>query len=272
MARIDSFNSQTLQAISNILGDTQAGLTGSEIGALLADCDIVDPLPNITKRHRLFDALQQRQNRDACGNQVINFLQSSMNPVRYVSNLDHYESQRGRLNVVLAFTGLYLGEDGIVSQVPVATTISEAQARAGRLRKQLIDRQVHEDVLRFCRAELLQDNYFHAVFEATKSVADKIRTKTGLQSDGSILVDEAFSLKQARFPRLAFNTLQTDTERSEHNGFVNLMKGLFGAFRNTTAHEPRIKWPIEEQDALDILTLASLIHRRIDLAVLTHVK
>ncbi len=30
-------------------------------------------------------------------------------------------------------------------------------------------------MLRFCREELLADNYFHAVLEAVKSVADKMR-------------------------------------------------------------------------------------------------
>jgi uncharacterized protein (TIGR02391 family) len=98
-------------------------------------------------------------------------------------------------------------------------------------------------------------------------VADKIREKTGLTSDGSRLVDEAFGGKE---PLLAFNTLQTETERSEHTGLMNLMKGLFGVFRNTTAHAPKIKWPINEQDALDMLTLASMIHRRLDQTVLTH--
>ena len=35
------------------------------------------------------------------------------------------------------------------------------------------------------------------------------------------------------------------------------------------AHAPKIHWPINEQDALDILTLASLLHRRLDSAVRT---
>jgi len=48
---------------------------------------------------------------------------------------------------------------------------------------------------------------------------------------------------------------------------MNLLKGLFGTFRNTTAHAPKITWEIEEQDALDILSLISLVHRRLDNAV-----
>ena len=53
---------------------------------------------------------------------------------------------------------------------------------------------------------------------------------------------------------------------------MNLIKGLFGAFRNTTAHAPKIHWQITEQDALDILTTISLIHRRLDSAVRTQVR
>lgn len=194
-----------------------------------------------------------------------------MNPVRFVGNQEYYESRRSEFNQVLAFAGFSLGEDGRLHFVGAAKTLSEAEDRAGRLRRQLLERRVHSDVLRFCRAELLQDNYFHSVFEATKSVADKIRDKTGLQSDGSSLIDEAFGLGQSGYPRLAFNSLQTETERSEHKGLMNLIKGLFGTFRNTTAHAPKIKWPIDEQDAMDILTLASLIHRRLDSAAQTHV-
>src|SRR4029077_6615691 len=58
----------------------------------------------------------------------------------------------------------------------------------------------------------------------------------------------------AGWPRLAFNSLASDSERSEHLGLMNLIKGLFGAFRNTTAHIPKIHWNVTEHDALDILT------------------
>ena len=59
------------------------------------------------------------------------------------------------------------------------------------------------------------------------------------------------------------------TERSEHTGLMNLLKGLFGTFRNTTAHAPKIKWVINEQDAVDMLTFTSLLHRRLDKCVRT---
>ena len=123
--------------------------------------------------------------------------------------------------------------------------------------------------LRFCRAELLQDNYFHAVLEATKSVADKIRAKTGLTGDGADLVDQALALGKSGMPFLAFNSLRTESEQSEQKGLLNLMKGIFGTFRSPTAHAPRLSWSMTEQDALDLLTMASFLHRRLDSAVRT---
>ncbi|MBI9047008.1 MAG: TIGR02391 family protein [Anaerolineaceae bacterium] len=272
MAQIESFDSQNLQAICNVLGETAQGLTGSEIGQILANLGIEDPSDGITKRRRLFDALSGRQRLDRCGNNVIVFIQAAMKPVRYINNKEIFDIRRDELNKVLSFSGLELLENGSIRKTVITNTITEAQKRASRLRQSLQSRQVHPDVLRFCKAELLQDNYFHAVFEVTKSVADKIRNKSRLTSDGSKLINEAFGIGSKIHPILAFNSLQTETEKSEHTGLMNLLKGLFGTFRNTLAHEPKIKWAINEQDAMDILTLASLLHRRLDDAVRTNYK
>lgn len=264
MPPIPPFSQTQLQAICDIVGDTSDGLTGSEIGKLLALCNIEDPYPNSTKRHRLYDALSRRQSRDRCANKVMAFIFLVMDPVRWVGRQDKFEYMRHQLNQVLSFAGYALGEDGKARYVTPVKTLSEAEERARRLKHDMEVRGVHPDVLRFCRAELLQENYFHAVFEATKSVADKLRQLTGLTSDGAELVDHALGLGKSGVPMLAFNRLQTETERSEHIGLMNLFKGMFGTFRNTTAHAPKIAWQIDEQDARDLLSIASLLHRRLD--------
>jgi uncharacterized protein (TIGR02391 family) len=265
MSAIPSLNENQLQAVADIIGDTSLGLTGTEIGQLLERCGIEDPYPGITKRKRLFAALRAQQQKDHCANNVLNFIKVALAPVRFVGRSQEFESLRIDLNEALAFSGLFLAEDGNLRPVTQARTLSEAQERAGRLRSLLAQRNVHPDVLAFCRAELLQDNYFHAVFEAAKSVAEKIRHRTGLTEDGSELVDRAFGVNN---PILAVNTLRTETEQSEQKGFANLLKGMFGTFRNVTAHAPKIKWPVNEQDALDLLSLVSYMHRRIDAAAL----
>ena len=142
------------------------------------------------------------------------------------------------------------------------------QERANKLKSKLSRRNVHEDVLKFCRAELVVEKYFHGVLEATKSIADKIREMSGLVKDGADLVTDAFAFGKGKQPIIAISGLETDTEKGEQKAFVNLLIGLFGMFRNPTAHEPRIKWVIEKQDALDILTVASLVHRNLERAYL----
>ena len=57
MASVEPFEQETLQAICNVLGDTDYGLTGSEIGRLLDRLGIDDLTPTHTKRYRLFNAL-----------------------------------------------------------------------------------------------------------------------------------------------------------------------------------------------------------------------
>jgi uncharacterized protein (TIGR02391 family) len=86
-------------------------------------------------------------------------------------------------------------------------------------------RSVHADVLKFCKAELLEENYFHAVFEAMKSITTKVRTLSGLSGDGCDLVHNAFGQKYGD-PLLAINPFKTETHKGEQNGFMNLLKGL----------------------------------------------
>lgn len=265
MPAIPEFSGAQLESICKVLADTRQGLTGSEIGTILMRLGIADPMPNITKRDRLFEALAGHQTKTHSGNIVGKFIEEAMNPVRYTSNRVLFDERSNALNTILAFCGYSLGEDGkLRSLEKPARTITEAEKAAGRLRSELVRRGVHHDVLAFCRPELLQENYFHAVFEATKSVADKIRDKAEIDGDGAELVDRAFGIGEQKMPILAFNSLRTETELSEHRGLMNLMKGMFGVFRNVTGHAPKVKWPISEKDALDLLTIVSYIHRRLD--------
>ena len=164
---------------------------------------------------------------------------------------------------MLAFIGLKIRDDGKVGRTEHASTLSEAAKLANRLHTELNRRCTHTEVLKYCREEILNKDLFHAVFEAVKGLAERIRQMTGLTEDGSRLIDQALATGGA-VPILAINNLHTETELSEQNGLANLTKGVFGMFRNVTAHVPRITWPINEADALDIFTTLSLIHRRLD--------
>lgn len=265
MDRIPPFEFEHLTSIAKILADTAEGLTGSQIEHMLRECRIPDLSPTMTKWKRLYNAFVEFQNKRQIGNHVVVFINRAMNPVQYTADPAGFQRRRDQLNAVLSFSGLYVGDDGKVRWAQKATNLDEALERAGRLQSALVNRGVHEDVLRYCKAELLEENYFHAVFEATKSIAAKIRTLSGLTSDGADLAQSAFGQpKDGTPPLLAINALKTDTDRGEQRGFTNLLIGIFGTVRNPLAHNPKVEWPIDEQDALDILTLTSLIHRKLD--------
>lgn len=43
-----------------------------------------------------------------------------------------------------------------------------------------------------------------------------------------------------------------------------MLKGINSMVRNVTAHTPKIKWIIEESEAIDILTTISFLHKNLD--------
>jgi len=256
-----TFSQSELEAIAASLADTSDGLTGSEIGHILSTLKMADPAPTMTKWKRLHNAFVERQNYSQNRRAILQFIREAMKPERYAKQPERFEPMRTNLNRALAFSGLAVSASGELSSVTRAETLTEAQRRADELRADLTSRGVHPDVLRFCRAELVADNYFHAVLEAAKSIADKLRAKSGLTEDGAKLVDASLC---GSAPRVAINDLRTESQRSEQSGFANLIKGVFGMFRNPTAHEAHILWAMSKEDAEDLLSLASLIHRRLD--------
>jgi len=257
------FAQSELEAIAAALADTSEGLTGTEIGHFLASLKMADPTPTMTKWKRLHNAFVERQNYSQNRRAILQFIREAMKPERYAKQPERFEPMRANLNRALAFSGIAVSATGELSTVTRAETLTEATRRADELRADLTRRGVHADVLRFCRAELVADNYFHAVLEATKSIADKLRAKSGLTEDGAKLVDATLC---GSSPRVAINDLLTDSQRSEQSGFANLVKGTFGMFRNPTAHEAHVLWAMSKEDAEDLLSLASLIHRRLDAA------
>jgi uncharacterized protein (TIGR02391 family) len=263
---IPPFAAEDLEAIAKVLADTDDGLTGSEIGYQLQNCRTPDPTPEMTKWKRLFNAFVEFQNANNVGNHVVVFINRVMAPASYTSCPDRFRDRKDRLNAILAFCGMEVRDSGKVTHANRAANLDEALQRANRLKAALTQRGVHNDVLEHCRAEFLRQNYFHAVFEAMKSITVKIRTLSGLTGDGAQLVDDVFGFGKSGHPRLAVNQFDTDTLRGEQRGFVSLLKGLYGMVRNPLAHEPKMEWDVNEQDALDILTTLSFVHRRLDRA------
>lgn len=263
MNHIPCFEVSVLEAVCRALGDTSDGLTGQEIGYILADMDLEDLAAGMTKWKRIFNALALQQNKHQIGNHLIMFVNRAMVPARFVQRPAQFQKMQDQLNVVLSLAGYGVNDQGKVIRTSRETTVSGAMARAKHLKTMLETRGTHPQVFFYCTAELLEENYFHAVLEAVKGLAERLRQLSGLSIDGAELVNQALSTKT---PILALNSLSTETEVSEQKGISNLLVGLFGAIRNPTAHAPKVAWPMPEQDALDVFAIVSFVHRKLDMA------
>jgi uncharacterized protein (TIGR02391 family) len=245
-----------------VIGNTSDGLTGSEIGSLLAAYNMPDPGP-ITKWRRLASAFNDRQAADRSPKRLVTFITEVMAPVRYRSDPSAFTARQDALNEVLVHVGLRINDAGRVARGPKASTLSEAAQHANSLRLELRRRGTHPEVLRYCTQEVLERNWFHAALEATKSISNRLRAMTGATSDGAALIDTTLALGSSG-ARVAINAGVSPTDRSEQTGLANLCKGLVGLFRNPTAHDPRITRTVTSDELLEILTTISMVHRRLD--------
>ncbi len=160
MASYPKLSNEILANLCAVVGDTSEGLTGSQIGKYLAASGIKDPLPGITKRDRLLEALRAKQDDDDCSNNIFAFLMIVMNPVNYTQNHDYFEARRYAINQALLFAGYELTPEGKIKLVDCVQNLTESERRADRLSAELRSRKVHAEVLKYCNPELLQKNYF----------------------------------------------------------------------------------------------------------------
>ena len=218
--RLEVLEDSALQKLAEMLADC---CTGSFITEVFQKQNIVDVTgPNQTKWMRLYSALASDQTQYQCSNHTLAVIRTILDPIRFVESPGAFEERRQRLNMILSFVGLEYEANGEFRRCSVAQTLTEAELRHSTIQTKLQGRNIHPNVLDYCKPELLQNNYFHAVFEAAKGLAQNIRDKSGSVKDGAALIDEVFPKKD---PILAFTDLKTETGRSEHAGFAALLKG-----------------------------------------------
>ena len=155
-------------------------------------------------------------------------------------------------------SGKYLAK---CSSVEKASKISDVQVKVDDLKSRLKAQGAHTLVFSYCKAELLANNYFHAVLESSKGLVKRIQDLAGVTYDGQNLMEKVFCDND---PILIINNFQSKSEKDEHRGFRNLLIGIVAMFRNPASHELKVEWNMSDQDALDILAMISYCHRRLD--------
>ncbi|MBZ9608212.1 TIGR02391 family protein [Clostridium estertheticum] len=269
-----TLDQQQLKAVCNVLAHTSLGFTKTELLRLLQQSQIAlvdDGCSNngytytigSNKRDWLYNCLANEVNTSKSIQRIYDFIIKALNPVAFTGESDRekYNHILEETNKVLLLAGLLVNHEGRLIEVVQAKTLDEVDRRVNHLKRELYNRAIHSEVQKYCIKDYLRKDYYDAVFEATNGLAERVRQITGLTTDGGELFQKAFAKGN---PYLFFNTMQTDSEKSEFIGVKELMEGIFHLVRNPAAHTPKINWKVDETKALDILTLISFAHKYLD--------
>lgn len=248
-----------IEQLSRELGEC---VTGPRLDTLLANYEFKDDKIISTKWKRIHNAFVNQHNQYKNHQPIFDFIEEVLSPINY-TDIEKHNNHCENVNRVLRFIGYEINKEGKITSAKIAKTISESQRRADSLREKLRERNVHNILFDFCKEEFCNNDYFHAVQEAIKSVLVRVREITCLTTDGRALIQEVFQLTA---PFIIINNCQTVSEKNEQEGFKMICEGLVSMIRNPTAHEAKIYWTITEQDALETLSILSYIHRKLDTA------
>mgnify|MGYP000951971052 FL=1 len=88
-------------------------------------------------------------------------------------------------------------------------------------------------LLNFIRGSIEKEDYTGAIIDSFFFLADLIREKTGLESDGVSLIGQALGGNK---PKLKLNNLRTESEKDIQRGIEAILRGLFTAIRKPRSH------------------------------------
>lgn len=271
MANRKTMNEQQIGSLCDVVAHTSNGLTKSEITHLLRQCNIEvaeDGSGNgsfgLSKRKWLYNCFANHVNTKQSYEAIFSFIEKALSPVAYTAEnkRTQYAYLFEEVNKVLLMLGLEVTKSGNIQETHKSTTLDEVDRRVNELQAKLYHRAIHEEVRRYCVKDYLRKDYYDAVFEASKSLAQRVRELSGLTSDGSQLYQTAFAKSN---PYIVLNTLQTESEINEFNGLKELLEAVTHLVRNPAAHTPKIDWKTDEAKTLDILTVISFAHKYLDI-------
>lgn len=123
-------------------------------------------------------------------------------------------------------------------------------------------RGFHERVVRGSRKAFNNGLRTEAIRKAFQSVNNRVRKLAHTSKDGKDLM--GFVFRQVPDQTLQMTMLATESERSEHEGLRFLTQGAMVGLRNPRSHDDDWKPDQDEAAVLELLGLASWLHRCLD--------
>lgn len=121
---------------------------------------------------------------------------------------------------------------------------------------------VHPEISRASSSLYLDGHYANAVEAAVKALNGLVRLRSGLEYDGTTLMERAFNPSN---PVLKFNGLQDQSDKDEQKGFMQMFSGAVSGLRNPRAHGFIHDDP---ERALEFIAFVSLLAKLLDEAKL----
>lgn len=258
-------NNQDVEAISRILGDHY--LTGSEIGRMLHFLNLSDPFPKNTKWKRIENAILEEGSKTQTPKAFFEVIEYVANPSNFFNRPDIWDALLLNINSVLIAKGYQIEDDGKIHRTTASSGFTDLQKRLETLENRIKSLDLHPEVTKFCTKELIQKNYFHAVFEGSKGLFDRIRKISGLNIDGYPLINKVFNFEKPPYQPLIMiqgNSLSTQDEKNQYFGLINAIKTCLYLYRNHQAHIPKIYDELSLNDAIRGLIVVSLAHELLD--------
>lgn len=122
----------------------------------------------------------------------------------------------------------------------------------------MIETQIDDKLWKSIRKNYEVSSYSEAIIDAIYYLSNMVRDKTGLESDGVVLVGQALGGSQ---PLIKVNSLQTESEINVQKGLEQILRGIFQAIRNPRSHE---RYEDSQKDADAIIIFIDYICKVID--------
>jgi len=117
---------------------------------------------------------------------------------------------------------------------------------------------LHPEIARAASKLYSDGHYSNAVEASVKALNGLVRLRSGIEADGSSLMERAFNPSS---PSIKFNALADQSDRDEQKGFMMMFSGAVSGLRNPRAHKFINGDP---ERALEFIAFVSLLAKLLD--------